>query len=279
MNYVVYENYLEAGKIAAVIRKKALSRVIEGVPLLEVAEYAETSTYDMGAKPAFPCNISVNEVASHYTPEDYTPCFKRGDVVKVDIGVHIDGYIADTAATTEVSTDNHKKLIRATEEALDNAISCIRDKTQTRTVGKVIEKTIKKYGFNTVKDLTGHSLEQYNLHAGITVPNHGGFFSRTIKKDAVIAIEPFATYGKGNIKYGKPYIFALGRRSDDEESMKIKERFGFLPFSKRWVQGLNIENFSGLREYSELMESSGEIVAQTEHTVIVNEDGCEVITV
>jgi methionyl aminopeptidase len=257
MNYVVYENYLEAGKIAAVIRKKALSRVSEGIPLLEVAEYVETSTYDM----------------------DYTPCFKRGDVVTVDIGVHIDGYIADTAATTEVSTDKHKKLIRATEEALDNAISCIRDKTQTRTVGKVIEKTIKKYGFNTVKDLTGHSLEQYNLHAGITVPNHGGFFSRTIKKDAVIAIEPFATYGKGNIKYGKPYIFALGRRSDDEESMKIKERFGFLPFSKRWIQGLNIENFSGLREYSELMESSGEIVAQTEHTVIVNEDGCEVITV
>lgn len=279
MNYVVYENYLEAGKIAAIIRKKALSKIGEGVSLLEVAEFVENSTYDMGAKPAFPCNISVNEVASHYTPEDSTPCFKRGDVVKVDIGVHVDGYIADTAATTEVTTGNHTKLIKATEEALGNAISCIRDKTQTRTVGKVIEKTIKKYGFNTVKDLTGHSMEQYNLHAGITVPNHGGFFSHKMKKDTVFAIEPFATYGKGNIKYGKPYIFALGRRSIHSESLKIKERFGFLPFSKRWIRGLNIENFSGLREYSELIEASGEIVAQTEHTVIVNEDGCEVITV
>ena len=279
MNYAVYDKYLEAGRIAAGIRKEALTKVREGVPLLEVAEFVESKTCDMGGKPAFPCNISVNEVASHYTPEERIPCFNRGDVVTVDIGVHIEGYIADTAATIEVGTGNHKKLIRATEEALENAISCIKDKTQTRTVGKVIEQTIKKHGFNPVKDLTGHSLEQYNLHAGITIPNHGSLFSHKIKKDDVIAIEPFATYGKGNIKYGETHIFALGRRSNDNESMKVNEKFGSLPFSKRWIPGLNIEKMSGVKKYAELIESSGEIVAQTEHTVIVNEEGCEVITV
>ena len=278
MNYAVYEKYLEAGRIAAGIRKEALTKVREGVPLLEVAEFVESKTCDMGGKPAFPCNISVNEVASHYTPEDNIPCFNRGDVVNVDIGVHIDGYIADTAATTEVGTENHKRLIKATEEALENAISVIKDKIQTRTVGKVIEQTIKKHGFNPVKDLTGHSLEQYNLHAGITIPNHGSLFSHKIKKDSVIAIEPFATYGKGNIKYGKPHIFALGRSSNDEASMKIKEKFGPLPFSKRWIPGFNIGKMPGVKKYSELIESGGEVVAQTEHTVIVNEDGCEVIT-
>ena len=278
MNYVVYEKYLEAGKIAAGIRKDAVSKVREGTPLLEVVEYVENRTYDLGGKPAFPCNISVNEIASHYTPEDSIPCFNSGDVVTIDIGVHIDGYIADTATTTEVVTDKHKKLILATEEALENAISVVKDKIQTRTVGKVIEQTIKKHGFNTVKDLTGHSLEQYNLHAGLTVPNHGSLFSNKIKKDSVIAIEPFATYGKGNIKYGESHIFALGRRSNDEKSLKIKEKFGPLPFSKRWIPELNIGKMSGIKKYAELIESSGEVVAQTEHTVIVNEDGCEVIT-
>lgn len=278
MNYVVYEKYLEAGKIAAGIRQEALKKVREGTPLLEVAEYVEQRTCDLGGKPAFPCNISVNEVASHYTPEDYIPSFKSGDVVKVDIGVHVDGYIADTASTVEVGTGNHRNLIRATEEALENAISVVKDKIQTRTVGKVIEQTIKKHGFNPVKDLTGHNLEHYKLHAGITLPNEGSLFSHKIKKDTVIAIEPFATYGKGNIIYGESYIFALGRRSNDKESMKIKEKFGLLPFSKRWIPGINIEKLSGLKEYSKLIESSGKIVAQAEHTVIVNEDGCEIIT-
>ncbi|MDW7725531.1 MAG: type II methionyl aminopeptidase [Candidatus Methanoperedens sp.] len=278
MNYVVYEKYLEAGKIAAGIRQEVLKKVREGTPLLEVAEYVEQRTYDLGGKPAFPCNISVNEVASHYTPEDYIPSFKNGDVVKVDIGVHVDGYIADTASTVEVGTVNHRNLIRATEEALENAISVVKDKIQTRTVGKVIEQTIKKHGFNPVKDLTGHNLEHYNLHAGITLPNQGSLFSHKIKKDTVIAIEPFATYGKGNIIYGESYIFALGRRSNDKESIKIKEKFGLLPFSKRWIPGINIEKLSGLKEYSKLIESSGKIVAQAEHTVIVNEDGCEIIT-
>lgn len=278
MNYAIYEKYIEAGRIAAAIRKEALTKVREEVSLLEVAEFVENKTCDMGGVPAFPCNISVNEVASHYTPEDNIPRFNRGDIVNIDVGVHIDGYIADTAATTEVGTENHTKLIKATEEALENAISVIKDKTQTRTVGKVIEQTIKNHGFNPVKDLTGHSLEQYNLHAGMTIPNHGSIFSHKIKKDSVIAIEPFATYGKGNIKYGEPHIFAFGKKSNDEVPMEIKEKFGSLPFSKRWIPEFNIEKISGVKKYAELIESSGEIVVQAEHTVIVNEHGCEVIT-
>ncbi len=263
MNDTIHEYYIEAGKIASHVLKEAECRIRENVPLLEVAEYAEKRIMELGAEPAFPCNISLNEVASHYTPEDGSLRFKKGDVVKIDIGAHIEGFIADTASTVEVGTNSHGKLIAATQEAIEKAISTTRDGVQTRAIGRIIEETIRKHGFNPVRDLTGHSLERYKLHAGINIPNYGSFFSQRIRKDMVLAIEPFATYGKGNIKYGKPHIFA------------IKDT---LPFAFRWIPGTRMEDLKGLREYFELIEAGKEIVAQSEHTVIVNEAGCEIIT-
>ncbi|MCZ7392406.1 MAG: type II methionyl aminopeptidase [Candidatus Methanoperedens sp.] len=278
MNDIIHGCYLEAGKIASKVRKEAQFRVKEDIPLLEVAEYVENRIEALGAKPAFPCNISINEIASHYTPEDYVPRFKKGDVVKIDIGAHIDGYIADTAVTLEIGTKNHARLILACDEALEKAIASIKDRAQTGAVGKIIEETIKKHGFNPVKDLTGHSLERYKLHAGVTIPNYKSFFSNKIKKDMVFAIEPFATYGKGNIKHGKPHIFALSGRVEGKERGEIRKRFGTLPFTLRWIPEINGKDRRGLREYFELIEAGGEIVAQSEHTVIANEEGCEVIT-
>ena len=132
--------------------------------------------------------------------------------MKLDLGAHIEGYIADTAATVEVGTNNHSLLIHTCEEALEKAIASIKDGVETNHIGKIIEDTIKERGFNPIKDLTGHNLEQYELHAGITIPNYKSFFSHTIKKDMVFAIEPFATYGRGNIKHGKPFIFAYNQQ-------------------------------------------------------------------
>ncbi len=277
MNEYIREHYHDAGKIAAQVLKEAGSCIKEDVPLLEVAQYAENRIKDMGGNIAFPCNISLNEIASHYTPDDDILRFKKGDVVKVDIGVHIEGYIADTAKTVEVGTEDHIGLIRASKDALDKAILSIRDSVQTRTIGKVIEETITKQGFNPIKDLTGHSLEQYKLHAGISIPNYGSFFSHKIKTDMVFAIEPFATYGSGNIRYGRPHIYSAGK-ARTKAHQAIMNRFGSLPFARRWVPEMSIDDLKGLREYFELIESSGAIVAQSEHTVIVGESGCEVIT-
>ncbi len=274
MNELIHECYREAGEIASKVRKEAVSKVKEDIPLLEIAEYAENRIEALGAKPAFPCNISLNEVASHYTPDDNIACFKKGDVVKIDIGAHMDGYIADTAVTVEIGTKTHTRLITACEEALERAIASIKDGTETNSIGKIIEETIKKYGFNPVKDLTGHSLERYKLHAGVNIPNYKSFFSNRIKTDMVFAIEPFATYGKGNIKHGRPHIFALSGRAHGE----LRKRFGSLPFTFRWFPEINPRDRKGLREYYELIEAGGEIVAQSENTVIVNENGCEVIT-
>lgn len=278
MNNIIYECYLEAGKIASRVRNTALSRIKEDIPLLEVAEFVEESIKELGAKPAFPCNISINEIASHYTPQDERSVFRKGDVVKLDLGAHIEGYIADTAATVEVGTNDHHLLIHACDEALTNAIGTVKNGVETSYIGKIIEDTIKKRGFIPIKDLTGHNLERYNLHAGISIPNYKSFFSHTIKKDSVFAIEPFATYGKGNIKHIKPYIFAINNNCKGNTADDIRKRFESLPFTPRWIPGINIKKLKGAREYFELVESDGRIVAQSEHTVIANEYGCEIIT-
>lgn len=277
MNDSIHECYLEAGKIAAKIRKEAGLRVKKDTTLLDVAQYVEKRIESLGAKPAFPCNISINEIASHYTPQDDALRFQKGDVAKIDIGVHVEGYIADTASTVEVGTKNHGRLIASCEEALENAIASVKDGARTGAIGRIIEETIKKQGFNPVNDLTGHSLEQYKLHAGITIPNYKSFFSHGIQKDMVFAIEPFATYGKGNIRHGKPHIFAINK-AKGKVAEEIGERFGTLPFTPRWIPNINMADVKGLREYFELIEADGQIVAQAEHTVIVNDDGCEVIT-
>lgn len=182
MNHYIHDYYVEAGRIAAKVRTDALSRIKEDTPLLEIAEYVEKRIEELGAKPAFPCNISINEIASHYTPQDHQSCFRRGDVVKLDLGAHIEGYIADTAATVEVGTNNHSLLIRACEEALERAIASTRDGVETNHIGKIIEDTIKKRGFNPVKSLTGHTIEQYQLHAGVTIPNYKSFLAILSRK-------------------------------------------------------------------------------------------------
>ena len=278
MNNIIYECYLEAGKIAAKVRRVALPRIKEDIPLLEIAEFVEESIQELGAKPAFPCNISINQIASHYTPQDNNQVFRKGDVVKLDLGVHIEGYIADTAATVEVGTNDHHLLIYACDEALKNAIGSVKNGVETSHIGKIIEDTIKERGFSPIKDLTGHNLERYDLHAGISIPNYKSFFSHTIKKDRVLAIEPFATYGKGNINHGKPSIFAINDKCKGNTAKDLRKRFESLPFTPRWIPGINIIELKGAREYFELVESDGKIVAQSEHPVIVNEDGCEIIT-
>ena len=279
MNHYIHDYYVEAGRIAAKVRTETLSMIKEDIPLLEIAEFVEKRIEDLGGKPAFPCNISINEIASHYTPQDYLQCFRKGDVVKLDLGAHIDGYIADTAITVEVGTDYHGKLIRTCQEALNKAIGFIKNRVETNHIGKIIEDTIKEQGFNPIKDLTGHSMERYNLHAGVTIPNYKSFFSHTIKKDMVFAIEPFATYGNGNIKNGLPLIFAINDKVKGNSAQEIRRSFSSLPFAPRWVPHIDIKELKGAREYYEMIEKDGEIVVQSEHTVIVSEEGCEVITI
>ena len=300
MDADISQCYIDAGQIASKVLREAIKYASHkvDVSVLELAQIAETRIIELGGEIAFPCNISINEVASHYTPlANDSLLLQKGDVVKIDIGVHIDGYIADTAATVEFLTSEHTDLINASKEALENAISITCARVNTKELGRIIEDTINKKGFNPIYDLTGHSLGQYSLHGNVNIPNYAASFGNTLVAGDVIAIEPFATYGKGTTRNGDAQIFSLNKRFEKHIHDKhntnsdmhsngllddLYRQYGSLPFARRWIEdGDRIDNYVATGDviaYPILHEISGGIVSQFEHTVIVEESGCIVTT-
>src|SRR6185503_19373155 len=158
------ESYLKAGKIASEVREIARKRNHVGSTLREVCETVVSQIKDRNGSPAFPVNVSLNEIAAHYTaePNDSTTV-NEGDVLKIDIGVHIDGYIADTAVTV-CYDPKYEWLVKAAEAALGEAVRMARVNTKASDIGRVIEGTITKSGYRPIQNLSGHSLQQYTLH-------------------------------------------------------------------------------------------------------------------
>ncbi len=116
------ECYLQAGKIAAEVRETSRKKYHVGLTLFEICESVEAQIRRLNAEPAFPVNTSLNEVAAHYTAEpNDTTLVKEGDVLKIDIGVHIDGYIADTAVTV-CYDPRYEALVSTAEMALSEAV-------------------------------------------------------------------------------------------------------------------------------------------------------------
>ncbi len=296
MNRESLKCYRKAGEIAEEVLNEGLKKIKPGVKVLEVAEFVEKSIIEKGGKPAFPCNISINEVAAHYSPSAWDErVFKEGDVVKLDIGVHIDGYIADTAKTKELGSC-YKKLIKASEEALKNAIEIIKPGVKTNEVGEVIETTIKEYGFLPISNLTGHQLMRFTLHAGTIIPNIKTNYGKEFKEGDVFALEPFATTGCGRVVDD---VNVLIFRYIQDKPMRVreariilqyvKENFKSLPFAERWIAHLTsrlklsqalrlLVHSKALHAYHVLREKDKGIVSQAEHTVIVTKEGCEVTT-
>ncbi|MBU2589584.1 MAG: type II methionyl aminopeptidase [Nanoarchaeota archaeon] len=277
------DDWEKAGKIAAECLEYGLSLVSPGVNLMHLAVHIEKKIIQLGGKPAFPVNLSLNKVAAHYAPlmNDETE-FKKGDMLKIDVGVHVNGCIGDTAATI----GGNKKLIEASRKALEKTIPLCKPGTELREIGKVINETIESYGFKSIKNLSGHLISEYNLHAGFSIPNHNNNDSRKLQEGMIIAIEPFATDGNnGLISESVPsniYLLENPRPVRDPTARKflkyIKEEFGTLPFAARWLEnkfgplgfGLKILVKEGIvRSYPQLVESSQGIVSQAEHTIRV----------
>lgn len=287
--------YMKVGKLLAEVRELVRPFVKVGAKLVEIAEMTEDLIRQKGAKPAFPCNVSVNEVAAHYSPPatDDT-VIKEGDMVKVDIGAHLDGYIADTAFT--VATGGGAEMVQVVERALEAAINAVKPGTDVGEIGKAVEETAVAAGLKPVRNLTGHSLGQWNLHAGITIPNVNEQTGQKLSIGDVVALEPFVTDGAGYVEdQKKVYIFRYLRdmptrlRMSRELLRHVKREYNELPFAERWLAKrmsklrleLTLRELAGvgaLWPYYVLAERAKGKVAQVEHTVIVTEQGCEVIT-
>lgn len=291
------EKYRKAGEIAGKAREKSRKWVEEGKTFLEAAERIEKFIREEGGKPAFPVNLSIDNEAAHYTPSKKGERKFAGDqVVKVDIGVHVDGYVGgDTAYTIDFTKEN-QDLVQASEEALENAMSLVEAGRETNEIGKEIQRTIEERGYKPVRNLTGHGLEKWESHAEPAIPNTDTRHGRELEEGEIIAIEPFASTGQGRIKsgnYTEIYSYSETVQTRNRTSRKllkeVKEKYHTLPFAKRWV----VENFNelklkmslnkladrkALKTYPVLKDDKGSKVSQAEKTVKVEEDGCEVLT-
>ena len=284
-------NYKKAAEIGMAVLKEV--GVKAGMKIIDLVEGIEKNIKDKGGQPAFPANISCNEYAAHDTASvGDDRLIPEKAVVKVDIGVHVDGYIADRAITFDLSGENGK-LLEASEKALENAISVIKAGINVEKIGETIEGTIKSYGFKPIENLTGHSLDQYLLHAGVEVPNFAARGRGAVLEEGdVIAIEPFATNGIGIVvETSRTEIFSalieMPTRNTIARQMfkSIKEKYHELPFAERWVVD-SFEKKIALRElikngsiysYPVLKEKTNGLVSQFEHTVIIEKDAANIL--
>ena len=285
-----YENHREAGKILAQVREEAADRVEVGASHLELAEWTEERIQELGGEPAFPVNISIDEEAAHATPSADDSSTFGEEMINLDIGVHIDGWLADTAITVDLS--GHADLAEAPEAALDAALDLVEPGVETGEIGAAIEEVIDDYGYNPVVNLTGHGLGRWDQHTPPNIPNRAVSQSVELESGDVVAVEPFATDGGGKVSEGSDeQIFALDREQsvrnrDARQALEqITEEFRTLPFATRWLDVdrpemalRRLERQNVVHGYPVLKEDEGALVSQKEHTVIVTEDGCEVTT-
>jgi methionyl aminopeptidase len=287
-----------SGKILRETREEMKTFVHEGMPIIDVCEKAEQLIMTKGAKPAFPCNVSINEVAAHYTspPGDKT-VIPENSVVKVDIGAHIDGYLTDTAVTVCLNPE-YRDLANTAERALKAAVETIQPGISTSKLGSTIETTIRSRGFKPISNLTGHQIGRYVVHTGTSLPNVSQLFSSRIKLGGVYAIEPFVTVptAAGRVENGDKvtiFRFLKSRSIQNPHARKllkyIEDNFRTLPFAERWLQNVvSREHYNEafhellkaktLIQYPIFVEASGKTVAQAEHTVMIVENGCVVLT-
>ncbi len=295
----VVEKYQRAGKITREVREKMRSFVREGMPIIEVCEEAEGLIRERSGKPAFPCNVSINEVAAHYTsPPKDKRIIPSNSLVKVDLGAHVDGYIADTAVTICFNPE-YENLVRAAEEALKVAIKTIYAGISTSKLGSAIQRTIETYGgCKPVSNLTGHQIGRYLIHTGKSIPNVSHLIGSKIREGEVVAIEPFVTVANaaGKVKNGnEATIFRFAKRRTLKNPYAkylldyIEENFRTLPFSERWLKEVVLKEhrFAAFQEllrskclmsYPVFIEASGKPVAQAEHTLLIVKNGCRVLT-
>ena len=197
------QKILKAGKIASEVKKFAKTIVKKGTPLLEIVEKIESKIIELGGKPAFPTNTSINDIAAHYTPSHDDKSLARG-LIKIDLGVHVDGWLSDTAFSVDLeNSEENKKLIEASKEALEEAQKTIKENVLTNEIGRVVQKKIEEHGFSPIINLSGHEMKQHELHAGLTIPNYNDN-KKFILNKGLYAIEPFATKGNGKVYDGKP---------------------------------------------------------------------------
>jgi methionyl aminopeptidase len=295
---LIPEQYKTSGRITNEVKTLVPSAVRPGVSFLEVCDFVRKEVESRGGKLAFPTGIGVNEVTAHYAPQDGdTSVFKEDDLVKVDFGVHVDGYVTDTSVSVTLNPE-YNLLLEATQRALDAAVEAARRESRTGEIGRVIHQEAARFGFKTIENLTGHTLDRYVVHAGKSIPNLYMPHTQELKKGDVFAIEPFLTLGTAAgyvVDAPSRTIFSIVARKKtgsgelDEFADRVWAERKTLPFTPRWYSAdygsgkldLVVRKLVAkkiMREYPTLVEASGSPVAQFEHTMALDDGGLVLLT-
>ncbi|MBD3262113.1 MAG: type II methionyl aminopeptidase [Candidatus Altiarchaeales archaeon] len=289
------EKILKAGKIASKVRRWSMKLVKAGAKAVDIADEIEAKIIEENGGLAFPANVCINDVAAHYAPKHMDKTvLGEGDVVSIDLGVHVDGYIGDTAYTIDLSAE-HPKLLEANQKALDETLSMIKPGCKVADIGAKVYETMVDAGYKPIENLSGHEVKQYDLHAGLSIPNIKVPYDWEVEEDMVLAIEPFATDGYGRVieSRGAEIYSQLEPIKTRDRQLRgvikhISKREG-LPFTSRWyAQKVNplklpillnqLTQQDVLKSYPPLREKEGGCVSQFEHTILVTEKGCVITT-
>ena len=280
------DRWRRACRIAAEARDRGAEWAVPGVRRRDLADRIEALIRARGAEPSFPANLSRNYEAAHYTPSpDDEEVLREGDLLKVDVGAHLDGAIADTAITVEVGGGHrHDALVRAVREALAAGVREVRAGVSVDRIGSAVEAAVHARGLKPVRNLMGHSIKPYVLHGGTSIPNVSGVSDEPLPDGEIIAIEPFVTNGAGSIEDG-PFGNIVRFRTEppaSDPAAAIYRRFRTLPFTARWLTEAERATLRKARKhlqvYPVFVESGDGWVAQAEHTVLVTPEGGEVLT-
>ncbi|MHA1951667.1 MAG: type II methionyl aminopeptidase [Candidatus Thorarchaeota archaeon] len=287
---------VKSGKIAARVLREIRSEIEPEKRIIKICALAESKIKEYGGRPAFPFNVSINHIAAHSTsPRGDKSEIPEFGLVKLDVGVVVDGYIADTASTVDLD-GTLEGFVSSTEEALTEAIELMQPGTNLGEVGKRIERVIKEFGLRPIKNLSGHNLKRNRLHGGKTVPNHGIRTPDTIEVGEYYAIEPFATSGTGTV-IDSEYVYIFGNTGLDKplegttEKLRkyLRKQYGPFPYALRWI-GTGEKEIDVVDEVKKLLkekairgfpiqiEKKSRPVSQSEHTVYISESGPLILT-
>jgi len=293
MDDSIKNDFIKAGKISAEALEYGKSLIKKGNSLLETTELIEKKIFELGGKPAFPVQISCDEIAAHFCALDDDKTIFENQVVCLDLGVQVNGAIGDNAYTIDLS-GKYSDLVKAAQKALEEALKIVAVGTELREIGKTINDTIKSYGFNPIRNLSGHGLGLYDIHTEPTLPNFDNGDKMKLTKNMTFAIEPFSTTGNGFVgEKGHPTVFMMQHKRNvrspiTREVLKEIESYENLPFAERWLQRKfgaksqfalrELNQFGIIHQFPPLVEASKGIVAQAEHSVLIDEGGEVVVT-
>lgn len=290
MNKRYRSDFLQAGEIAKEVRAYGKELIKAGASYNEVIKKIHAEIIRHGARAAFPPQIALNEVAAHFLPMPGQDIIFSDQVVKLDIGVCLNGAIGDCAVTIDLS-GKYQKLIDAVEAALKAAEQSVKAGMYVREIGKIIDETITSYGFKPIKNLCGHGLGYFKIHTSPSIPNCDDHSHVRLRPGTTFAIEPFATDGVGSVEEsGDATIFSFLQSrpvySPISKSLLTKIRtFDGLPFAIHDLLSLDLslkEVQFGLKElinsgvitgYPPLLEMARGFVAQAENSVLLDESG------